>query len=74
MVSSFAEGQSHALSQGGQELVADLVPIVVIDGLETIQVEVGHRQPGAVAPGPAAMACRSRSPSKTRFGNPVRAS
>ena len=45
----FAQGQLHACGQGPQELVAGLMAVIVIDGLEAIQVEVGQGQPGVRA-------------------------
>ena len=49
---AFAQSLLHAGGHGDQQLVAGFMSMVVVDGLEAIQVEKGHRQPLSVAVAP----------------------
>ena len=41
---AFAQRLLHARGDGDQQLVAGLVAVLVIDRLETVEVEIGHGQ------------------------------
>ena len=46
-----SQATAEALGDGHQQLVPHGMAMAVIDGLEVVQVEVAHRQVGAVVPG-----------------------